>query len=569
MRRRLVLVTVVVGQSFLALPALDAQAPAPGQPSAPPRMMAGQQPAKGTAVMRGTVVAADTGVPIRRVLVRAMSPEIQDVKAATTDEQGRFEITELVGGRYTLTAQKGGYVTLSYGQRRPSERGTPVEVGPGQMVEKLAFALPRGGVISGRISDEFGDPLAEAMVQVQRFRYMPGGRRLVPAGRSDTTDDQGSFRLYGLEPGEYVVSATLRNMTGMMMIGGAPRPMPDGDQGYAPTYYPGTPSQSEAQRVTVSAGQEVSGVAFALMPTRVARISGRVIGGRSDGVDAFVTIRPEDGSMVSMMSGGMVQPDGAFELSGVAPGRYTLQVQSRGRGPDELVGMTPVAVAGADLQNITITMQAPGTISGRVEFEGGMPSTVRPSMVRVMPSPLDPMSPRSMMSGPPPQTADDLTFTVRGAMGPVVMRAAPPPGWYLKGIYDGSEDVTDAPVRLDPGSKVEGLRVVLTQTATTLSGSVRDDRGNAVVDATIVVFPTDDDRWAFSSRFIRSTRPDTQGRYEFRGLPPHAGYRVVAVQGLEDGQMYDPEFLSAARDRADRLTLTEGETKTLDLRLRQ
>lgn len=569
MRRELLAVAIVVTPLCLSVSGVSAQAPAPGQTSTPPRMMAGQQPPTGTAVLKGTVVAADTGAPIRRVLVRAMAPEIQDVKAATTDEQGRFEIVGLVGGRYTLSAQKGGFVTLSYGQRRPSERGTLVDVGPGQTVEKLAFALPRGGVITGRIADEFGDPLAEAMVQVQRFRYMPGGRRLMPIGRSDTTDDQGSFRLYGLEPGEYVVSATLRTMTGMMMVGGTPRPMPDGDQGYAPTYYPGTPSQNDAQRVVVSAGQEVSGVAFSLMPTRVARVSGRVIGGKGkDGVDAFVAIRLEDGSMTPMMPGGMVHPDGTFELAGVAPGRYVLQVQSRNRGPDDMVGMTPVTVAGADVQNVAITMQPPGTLSGRIEFEGGTPPGVSAAMVRVMPTPLDPMSARAMMSGPP-QTAEDLTFTARGAMGPVIVRASAPPGWYLKGVYHGAEDVTDTPVRMDPGTTIEGLRVVLSRTAATLSGAVRDERGAAVVDATIVVFPADDDRWTISSRFIRSTRPDTQGRYELRGLPPYGGYRVIAVQGLEDGQMYDPEFLSSARERADRLSLAEGEAKTLDVRLRQ
>lgn len=568
MRRGLILLAVVVALSVLLSPGLGAQALTPGQPAPPPRMMAGQQPPKGTAVLKGTVVAADTGAPIRRVLVRAMSNEIQDVKAATTDEQGRFEITELVGGRYTLTAQKAGYVTLSYGQRRPSERGTPVEVGPAQTVEKLTFALPRGGVITGRIADEFGDPLPEAMVRVERYRYVPGGRRLMPAGRGgDNTDDQGGFRLYGLEPGEYVVSASFRNMSAMMMMPGG-KPAPDSDQGFAPTYYPGTPSQSDAQRVTVGAGQEVSGISFSLVPTRVARISGRVLGFKSDAMGNFVALRPDGRSMSFMGPGGMVQPDGTFELTGVAPGRYLLQVQSNGRGPDDLVGMTSVTVAGADLQNVTITMQPPGSLSGRFEFEGGLPSSVSPMMVRVVPTPVDPMSARTMMSGPQ-QTTMDWRFTVRGAMGPVLVRASAPPGWYLKAVHYGGDDVTDTPVRLDPGTTVDGLRVILTQTRTTVSGFVRDDRGNPVVDATVVVFPADDERWAPGSRFFRSNRPDVQGRFEIRGLPPYGGYRVVAVQGLEDGQMYDPEFLSGARDRADRLTLTEGETKTLDLRLRQ
>jgi Carboxypeptidase regulatory-like domain len=229
--------------------------------------------------------------------------------------------------------------------------------------------------------------------------------------------------------------------------------------------------------------------------------------------------------------------------------------------------MTTVTVAGADLQGVTLTMRPLGILSGRIEFEGGTPSHVQPSQIRVFPTALDP-SPRGMMSGPP-HTAADFSFTTRGAMGEVLVRVSPPPGWFLKSVSAGGEDITDTPIRLDPGTAVDGVRILLTQTVTTVSGSVRDDRGNVVVDSTVVVFPADDARWGAASRFIRSTRPDTQGRYEFRGLPPYGGYRVIALQGLEDGQMFDPEFLSGARDRADRLTLSEGEAKTLDLHLRQ
>lgn len=536
------------------------------QVTGPRGTVTGQVPA-GTAALRGTVVSADTGTPLRRVLVRAQAAEAQDVKAATTDDQGRFEIRELAGGRYTITAQKTGYVTLSYGQRRVGERGTVVSVPAGQTVEKIALALPRGGVITGRVSDEFGEPLAEASVQVQRYRYMPGGRRLMPMGRPDTTDDQGTFRLYGLEPGDYVVSATLRNASGMMMVGG--RPAPDSDQGYAPTYFPGTPSQQDAQRVSVAPGQEVSGIAFALTPTRVARISGRVTGGPEGApADGFVMVRPEEGFTGGMMPGGMVQADGTFEIAGVPPGRYVLQVQPRQRGDNDLIGVTSVTVSGADLQNLTIAMQRPGSVSGRFEFEGGPPADLNPTMVRFMPMPADPMSSRFMMTSPP-QTNPDYSFRGQGFLGSVMLRASAPPGWYLASIHHGADDVTDTPVRLEPGTDVRDLRILFTRTATTLSGTVRDDRGNPVVDATVVVFPDDDQKWNFGSRHLRTLRPDTQGRFETRGLPPASNYRVVAVQGLEDGQAYDPEFLTSVRDRADRLTLTQGETKTVDLQLKQ
>ncbi len=181
--------------------------------------------AKGTAVLSGTVVAADTGAPIRRVQVRATTSDGKDNQVALTDEQGRFELRELVGGRYTVIASRSGFVGVQYGQRRPNERGTPVDVAPGQRLDKLTIALPRGGVIAGRVMDEFGEPLAEVQVQVLRSVFMGGSRRMMPAGRGDTTDDQGAFRIYGLQPGEYVVSATLRNDMSMGMNGrAAPEP---------------------------------------------------------------------------------------------------------------------------------------------------------------------------------------------------------------------------------------------------------------------------------------------------------------------------------------------------------
>ncbi len=113
------------------------------------------------------------------------------------------------------------------------------------------------------------------------------------------------------------------------------------------------------------------------------------------------------------------------------------------------------------------------------------------------------------------------------------------------------------------------MRVVLTQAVATVAGSVRDDRGNIVVDATVLVFPDDDTRWIASSRFIRTTRPDTEGRFELTALPPSGGYRILALPSLEDGQAFDPEFLTSVRDRAERLSLNEGEIKAVDLRLRQ
>jgi len=116
--------------------------------------------------------------------VRVNAPDVRESRVATTDQQGRFEIKELPAGRYTMTASKGGFVSLQYGQRRPSESGTPIELGEGQTLEKIAIALPRGSVLGGRITDEFGEPVANASVTALRYGYAGGARRMMPAGQN-------------------------------------------------------------------------------------------------------------------------------------------------------------------------------------------------------------------------------------------------------------------------------------------------------------------------------------------------------------------------------------------------
>ena len=138
--------------------------------------------------------------------------------------------------------------------------------------------------------------------------------------------------------------------------------------------------------------------------------------------------------MGPMMPPGQVQPEGDFEIRGVPPGRYVLQVQPRGpRDAEELVGMTSVTVAGTDLANVTIAMQRPGTIRGRVEFEGGAPATIRASQAAVFPGAARDAA-RATYVGGPPEVADDFTFSARTGFGPVLVRVGGPPGWHLKAV---------------------------------------------------------------------------------------------------------------------------------------
>ena len=139
--------------------------------------------AAGTARIRGRVVAADTGAPLRRAQVRLSAAELRVNRSATTDADGRYEFPDLPAGRYNLSVARSGFVSLSFGQQRPFEQGRPLDLASAQQADKIDFALPRGGVIAGRVTDELGEPLAGVRVQAMRYQYLPNGRRqLTPVG---------------------------------------------------------------------------------------------------------------------------------------------------------------------------------------------------------------------------------------------------------------------------------------------------------------------------------------------------------------------------------------------------
>ncbi len=520
--------------------------------------------------MRGQIVAADNGTPIRRAQVRVSSPEAREGRLASTDAQGRFEIKELPAGRYSMTASKGGFVSLQYGQRRPSESGTPIELADGQTLDKLQIALPRGSVLGGRITDEFGEPVANASVIAMRYSYAAGGRRLTAAPGSnarDNTDDQGHFRLFGLPPGEYFVSATLRT-------GAAEATDPAGEtSGYAATYYPGTANIAEAARVTLAVSQENTAVSFGLIATRLVRVSGTVLS--SDGAPATgatVMLMPggtAGGRGVVMQqggSGGRADRTGVFQLSNVAPGRYQVQARTA-RGPDGELARMDLVVGAEDVTGLTM-VTAPGTaITGSVVTDTGEPFDFRPQQLQVAARVVNVDVQGLGASGGSGRVGDNWSFELRGITDARLFRVAAPQGWALKSVTLNGQDITDTPTEFPPGQAIGGVQIVLTKKVSALSGAVSDSRGKPLLDATVVVFPADEKLWTFQSRFIKAARPDQEGTYRVSGLPPSENYLVAAVQGLEDGQAGDPEFLATIKDLATRFTLSEGETKAVDVKL--
>jgi hypothetical protein len=552
----------------------------------------GQQPARDTSAreaapaptgsLTGRVVAADTGRPIKRARVFVTAPELEEGRAAMTDDSGVFEIGELPAGRYSVTVGKAGFITLAYGQRRPLQGGTPLQLGDGQQLKGVDFRLPRGGVISGHVFDEDGDPMPGAMVRVLRYQYSQGDRRLVPAGVGQS-DDRGEFRVWGLNPGDYYVNATARNFGGGRFgfgrggFGGRGGPFgpaaggQDGEDelGYAPTYFPGVASVAEARAISLDISQEVDNIDFGIQLVHTARISGTV--SNPDGSPSSsgnVMVMPETAAggrgQIGMAYGGRIQWDGSFAVANVAPGRYTIRARGNDTDPP-MFAEQPISVNGGDVSGVVVILQPGATIGGTVAFQssGIQTSAPNPADVRIVAPSFEQGS-----IGPNPTARADKNgaFTLEGVpAGTHLLRAnGVPRGWTLKSVTAGGQDVTDTPLSLRPGQKLTGVVLLFTDRLTQISGTATTSDGAPATGVTVLAFPTDQTLWRPQARQIMTTRPDQNGSYQLRGLPP-GEYYLTTVDPTEPGEWFEPSFLEQHQTGASRVTLGEGDSVVKDL----
>jgi protocatechuate 3,4-dioxygenase beta subunit len=562
--------------AFVALPAaaqtIFTTQQQPGFPQMPPQGGRPQQPnaaadqPPGTATLRGHVFAADTGQPLRKAQVRMMQQmEAQagpmmmprESRLATTDAQGAYEFKEVRAGRYTINANKGSYVSLSYGQTRPTEPGKPIQVLDNQTIERVDFSLPHGAIISGRILDEYGEPLSDVMVAPQRFQYIQGQRRLTVAGRSAFSNDLGEFRIFGVPPGQYYLQATWRNVSPIGFGNSENR------NGYAPLFFPGTLEIAQAQRLTIGVGTEVSDVMMTMKPIKAVTVTGTIVDSRGQPMNGMLLVSQPDG-LGFMTMGAPVRPDGTFALNGLAPGDYVITAQQMGNPQESEVASTKITVAGEDISGVQLVAAKPISTRGRVIVDPGAASSLPPRLM------LQASSPQMMpMMGPraPAAVQDDMTFELKTPPGVYRLNLVPGGmGWTIRSVRLNATDVTDGGFEVKAGEDVSGLEVELTNKLTTIAGLVTNARGETVKDYTTIVFAQDSARWTSNTRYQSMGRPDQDGRFKIGGLPP-GEYYIIALDHLDTGEASDPEFLERIRTKASRLSLNEGETKTVDLKI--
>ena len=565
--------------------------------------------ATGTGQIAGSVVTAgDTPQPLRRATVTLRGEQSASRLVAVTDDAGAFTFTSLPPDRYSLSVSKPAYVPATYGSRRPGGLGTPIVVADGQRVA-VTVPLMRGGAVSGTVRDEQGRPLPDVTVTVLRegMSFLTGARGLqsVTIGSAGyvaqnyaldafpgtaVTDDRGMYRIYGLPPGDYVISAAVRpprssslansdvyQITGadlqraQQLLRGPGQPgsdsavstsgRPAGSRvDYVPVYYPAAIARQDAATITLGAAEDRAGIDVTARLVPTARLSGFI--SAPDG-------SPVAGAQVSVMDpvsefGGVFRTtrsgfDGDFIIEGIPPGRY--EVQAFGY-PSGLYGSIDIVVEGRPVE-ASFVLEPGVTVSGRVVFDGATPAPA---------SPLFPLLLRQRwtIGGGGGDTSPDGGFRMlrvvpgRYTLG---INGRPPAGWVLRSVTINGVDVTDSTFEIRRGESVENVVITLTDRPAEISGTLQDAQGQPAPEYALIVFPADSKRWVVRSPRTQHVRPDIRGRFVARNLPA-GDYLISAVTDVEDGQWNDPAFLATlAAASPIKITVAEGEKKTQDIKI--
>jgi hypothetical protein len=365
----------------------------------------------------------------------------------------------------------------------------------------------------------------------------------------------GEFRLFGVPPGQYYLTATWRQINPMNS---------DDKTAYAPMYFPGTDNAAQAQRISLGAGEEKSDIVMMLRPMRATRISGTVTGSDGRPFAGSVMVMATSGFGFNMANGGPIRPDGTFTVSGLAPGEYMLRAQSFGPGTEPEIATEKITVTGDDIADVHLVASKPSSATGRIVMDPAAGAAL-PQGLMLFPSPIDP-GVMGMGGGGPTRLADDGTFEMKSAPGRVRIMVAGAPGWTVRTVRLNGADVTDGGIEFKANQDISGIEIEITNKLTTVTGLVTNARGDALKDYTVVAFAQDREKWKIQGRYQSMGRPDQDGRFKIAGLAP-SDYYVVALEKVEPGQISDPEFLDAIRIRATPITIREGDTRTVDLKI--
>jgi hypothetical protein len=488
------------------------------------------------------VLAAGEVTPIRKARV-TLSPGSDDRDPVLTDDEGRFQFSDLPAGRYSVRATKAGFAPTTFGARRFLDRSTPILVTSGAVVDRIDIRMPRGAAITGRVLDDLGDPIVDVTVSAGRVISTDGHPSLASAA-SAQTDDLGEYRLSGLDAGRYIVKTGLGTVIEWNATG----------SGWPSMYFPSTPSLSQAQSVPVRAGEEMSAIDFQLSPMVTPTVTVGVtdaLGQPARGAVNLVSMSTIDATDRT------ARLEDGYAWAGAPPGDYVLVVRAR-----QGVAIAPLTV-GSDDVSISLVTKPAGRMSGRVVYEGTARARAAGLALEAIAHD-EHLSEAQMMRATATINRDD-SFTLPDLIGARLFRVRGAGGLRLKSLTIKGQSLLDGPVTFAGGENWTDVVAVVTDEWAELRGTVVNGT-DAVTDYSVLVFPEDHSRWSDSTRWLRWVRPNQTGAFTVDDLPS-GRYLAIAVTDVDGATWSSEAYLDSIRSHATPFVLAESGTTTLALRL--
>lgn len=523
----------------------------------------------------GGIVTKDPGSePVKKALIEliAESQSGGENYTAVTGVEGSFRIENILPGRYRMFVERTGYRELD--KHRPRAEGRVLALAAGQEMKDLVIHLQAAAVIAGRVTDEDGDPMAEAQVTVLHRTFVAGRSRWEQAGAAHT-NDLGEYRIPALAAGSYFVSVTPPPDFRSLIEASSDAPaevrrnvvaaLDKVANTYQTTYYPGTRDRGQAAPVQLHAGDDFP-VNFALTPSPSLTIRGSVVN-LPPGSTATIMLQSRDFSVV--LNGAEMRKDGSFEIRDVAPGAYTI-LATVDNAAAPMMARQALQITSANVEGLRLAPQPGRSIRGRLRLEAS--SAARPDLsemfllLRSADGDDDALSALaaeesfSTVAHVNPDGSFEWKNVPAGHYSVQISEASAMPDWFLKSVAAG-RDATDSGFSVSSGTTM--LDLVASANGSVAEGVATNQKDEPVADAVIVAVP--EARFRSHPERYHKAIADQSGRFTLRGLPP-GDYTLFAWESV-GGEAYDnPEFLKSYEGQGKALSVTEGERKSVQLR---
>ncbi len=508
----------------------------------------------------------DQPLPRARVVLRPVEAGLATI-GVEGDEKGNFVILHITPGRYTLVAQRDGYLASSTCMRGGLRMPPVISIRSAEGLTDLTFRLRPWAVVAGRIRFENGEPAVGVRMDAYR-EFRDKGRRSYKVAVSARTNDRGEYRMYGLPAGPYLIAAVYERSAQDPNYREQPRVDAEGRElpltSYTTTFYPNTVKLSEAVPVRVDYGQEVGGVDLFLRLVRKVRVLGRVTSGLTGSIvtnPSIVLDRTDANSTAALPAPARAEflRDGRFQIKDVTPGSYVVWAEGTDAGK-RLLGRAALTISDQDVDNLEliITGQSPWGGHFRIDGDGRLR---RPAALRVT---LEPRSDRGTVV-----TADannGLSF-----VAPVMTNETYdlyvqnlPDDFYVSTVLLNGTDVLVAGIDGSLAAPDRPFDVVLDSRGGHVTARVFSADGSVLGGASLMLVP-DPPRGRLQS--YRAAAADEYGQFQIRGIPP-GNYVLVAWLDDPPCDFYDPEARDACRAVGTPLTFQQGTQQTFDFTMK-